>query len=291
MQLSHEIPTKTRFATYCFLSLTSVATFQIRPSGDANVAVQLLWITLPFLATLVFHTINDHASDSRRKVVEPSPPSSYTIPLSVSLVLLGQIAIWTRTYLGIPPTFATANGADVQACTLHFAMSFWVLSECEFMCAYWNSRLRDEPFDLVALEASVHPANLDWTFTTCRDCISYRTPCQVYIPPRNGWWSLEALFGLPLDLVYLICFTWVGMVCLLYPIKCFVNPDPNGDTFPIKNEFLGVFFTPRSSFFMWIDVALQRPIRLINRMLFELMVDGVKRARVWWNGRNRRGGE
>jgi hypothetical protein len=265
------------------LSLTSVATFQICPSGDADVAVQLLWMTLPFIATLIFHTINDHTSNSRPKFVEPSPPSSYTIPLSVSLVLLGQIAIWTRTYLGVPPTFATANGADVQAYTLHFAMSFWVLSECEFMRAYWNFRLRDEPFNLVTLEASLHPANLDWTFTTCRDCISYRTPCQVYIPPRNGWWSLEALLGLPLDFVYLICFTWVGMACLVYPVKRFANPDLEGDTFPIKGEFMGVFFTPRSSAFMWIDVALQRPVRLANRMLFEAVVEGGRRAWKSWS--------
>lgn len=288
--LSYKTPAYTRFATYCFLCLLSVAIFQIRPAGNADIAVHLLWMTIPFIFTLIFYTVNDHSSDVSPRYVDPSPPSSYTIPLSTSLILLGQIAIWTRTYLGIPPTFATPNGADVQACILHFAMSFWILSECEYIrLYYWHARLRDRPLNLITLRDSIASANFDWTFTVSRDCCSYRVPCQVNMPPRNGWWSLEALFGVPLDFFYIIAFTWVGMVCLVYPVKRFANPDPDGDAFPIRYALVEVFFTPRSYFFNWLDIILQRPVRLVNRMLFELVAEGLKRALDWWRRRGVRG--
>jgi hypothetical protein len=109
------------------------------------------------------------------------------------------------------------------------------------------------------------------------------------MPPWDGWWSLEALLGAPLDIFYMISFTWVGMVCLLYPVKRFANPDPNGDSFTMKNEFMGVFFTSRSCWFICLDFALQRPVRLVNRMLFELVAEGIKRALGRWRRRGLHG--
>ena len=95
--------------------------------------------------------------------------------------------------------------------------------------------------------------------------------------------------GVPLDIFYMISFTWVGMVCFLYPVKRFANPDPNGDSFTVKNEFMGVFFTPRSYWFIYLDFALQRPVRLVNRMLFELVAEGIKRALDQWRQRDLHG--
>ena len=295
----YEIPTKTRFAVYCLLSLQSVSLFQMRPLRDADIDVQLLcivlpaqliWMALPLVFVLMFYSINDHSSndanDQGPKYVDPSPPTSYTILLSMTLIHLGQIAIWTRTYLGSPPTFAKDISAIIQECTLHFAMSFWVISECEYIRAYWHSHLQEWPVTLITLLFSIPSANFDHDFLVYRDCFSYWWPCQYYMPPRDGWWSLEALLGVPLDIFYMISFTWAGMVCLLYPVKRFANPDPNGDTFTVKNEFMGVFFTPRSYWFIYLDFALQRPVRLVNRMLFELVAEGIKRALDQWRQRD-----
>jgi hypothetical protein len=133
----YEIPTKTRFAVYCLLSLQSVSLFQMRPLRDADIDVrllcialpaQLIWMALPLVFVLMFYSINDHSSndanDQGPKYVDPSPPTSYTILLSMTLIHLGQIAIWTRTYLGSLPTFAKDISAIIKECTLHFAMSF-----------------------------------------------------------------------------------------------------------------------------------------------------------------------
>jgi hypothetical protein len=181
----YEIPTKTRFAVYCLLSLQSVSLFQMRPLRDADIDVRLLWIALPaqliwmalpLVFVLRFYSINDHSSndanDQRPTYVDPSPPTSYTILLSMTPFHLGQIAIWTRTYLGSPPTFAKDISAIIQECTLHFAMSFWVLSECEFVRAYWHSHLQEWPVTLITLPFSIPSANFDHDFLVSRDCFS-----------------------------------------------------------------------------------------------------------------------
>lgn len=43
----YEIPTKTRFAVYCLLSLHSVFYFQIRPLREETIAAGHLWFTIP----------------------------------------------------------------------------------------------------------------------------------------------------------------------------------------------------------------------------------------------------
>ena len=288
----YEIPTKTRFAYYCLISLHSVSLFQMRPLREETIAAGFLWFTIPahllwmafpLFSVLRFYSINDYSVDANGHLlprqVDPSPPTSYTIILAMTLVNLGQIAIWTRTYLGVPPTFPKDLSAVVQECTLHFAMAFWVLSEYEYMRAYWHSRLQEWPVKIVTLLKSILSANLDHTFIVSRDCCSYRRPCQYYVPPRDGWWSLEALCGIPLDLFYIISFHWVAMVCLLYPVERFADLGSKRDTFSIANQFTGVFFTPRWSWFMFLDLVLQRPVRLVNRMLFESTAKGVKRSR------------
>ena len=160
----YEIPTKTRFAYYCLISLHSVAFFQMRPLREETIAAgfrwfmipaHLLWMAFPLFSVLRFYTINDHSVDANGHLlprqVDPSPPTSYTILLTMTLVHLGQIAIRTQTYLGTPPPFPKDIRALIQECTLHFAMSFWVLSECEYMRAYWYSRLQGRRFNLITL--------------------------------------------------------------------------------------------------------------------------------------------
>jgi len=245
-------------------------------------------------SVLRFYSVNDHSIDANGHLlprqVDPSPPTSYTILLTMTLVHLGQIAIWTQTYLGVPPAFPKDLSAVVQECTLHFAMAFWMISECEFLRAYWHSRLQEWPVNLITLLQSIPRANFDLSFLVSRECCRYRRPCQYYRPPRDGLTHLELLCRAPLDLFDIMAFTWVGMVCLLYPVKRFANPGPNGDTFPIPDGFLGgVFFTPRSNWFILLDVALQRPVRLLNRMLFESATDGIKGALGWWTRRGLHG--
>ena len=301
MSSRYEIPTKTRFAVYCLLSLHSVLLFQLRPLRGETIAVVLLWILVPahlfwmafpLIFVSRFYLVNDHSYDANGRLpryVDPSPPTLYTILLSMTLVHLGHIAIWTRIYLGTPPAVVEDLSAVVQECTLHFAISFWVLSECEYMRAYWHSRLQDWPVNLIALLKSIPLANFDQTFLGSRDCCSYQRQCQYYMLPRDGQTSIGAVCRGLLDLFDIMAFTWMDLVCLLYPVKRFANPGPNGVTFSIANRCFGVFFTPRSDWFILLDIALQRPVRLLNRMLFESAVEGVKRGLDLWRQRGQRG--
>ena len=51
---------------------------------------------------------------------------------------LGQLATWTQVHFTIPPT-NTESDTDIQACFIHFTMSFYILSDCEFYRLYGQS--------------------------------------------------------------------------------------------------------------------------------------------------------
>lgn len=79
-------------------------------------------------------------------------PPTYTAPICAVLVLLRQLSTWTQTYLTTPP-IDTRNGSStvIQAHVIHFAMSFYVLSECEYYRIYWMGHRKDQPITFRSL--------------------------------------------------------------------------------------------------------------------------------------------
>lgn len=69
-------------------------------------------------------------------------------------------------------------------------------------------------------------------------------------------------------------FYFLGMACLNLPIQSLVNPNPEG--YSMLSQFRGVLFTPKNFFAILAEIHLQRPIRLLNRMLFWTIVGFVK---------------
>jgi hypothetical protein len=275
-----EVLTKARFATYCLLSLTSVAVFRSKPSEDTKVVVQLLWAAIPFLATVIFHGINDFVNGRHIECTEACIPHYYAAPISIVLVVLGQFATWTQSHL-VAATTTMDRGIDAQACAIHFALSFFLLSECEFYRLYWSAYRQESPLNLSSLFDIIHEANNDRNFEESRDCINYQRP---YAQIRGDCMSRET-FKQYLEYSLHGAFSHlVAMACLNYPIKRLVNPDPKGDSFPLSAQFLEVFFTPKHQILLWLDIQLQRPIRLLNRMLLWSIVEMAEKAwRVWDN--------
>ncbi len=204
----------------------------------------------------------------------------YTAPLSVVLVLLGQLAIWTRVHLTIPPT-GIESRTNIQECVIHFTMSFFILSECEFCRLYWTTHRRNESLTFRSLFDAYCAADKDLDFEQSRDCMTYHFLVPyLELPPRNGWFSRDALTRHGVDMfVYFAPFHLVGMAFLCYPLKRLVNPDPDGDRFPLGFAMWWMLFNPTNSFAFVLGMKLQRPIRLLNRILFWSIVDGV--GKVW----------
>jgi hypothetical protein len=275
-----EAPTKVRFATYCLLSLGSVAIFQFTPSDDTNCAMQLLWLASPCVAIIVVYMINNLVNKRSTAYMDSCLHPIYTAPISAVLVLLGQLAIWTRAYLTTPPT-DIESGTDIQACVIHFAMSFYVLSECEFYRLYWTTHRYDQPLNFRSLFEAFCAADQDPAFEQSRDCFSYHFAVpHLEFPPRDGWFSHDTFMRLIVDMfVFTIPFHVVGMACLSYPIKRLANPDLNDDKLPLAFAMWRAFFSPTNSFSFVLGVKLQRPIRLLNRILFWSIVDCI--GRVW----------
>jgi hypothetical protein len=284
-----EIPTKARFATYCLLSLTSVATFQGKPSKDSIIAVQLLWATIPFIATAIFHIIYDFVNGRCIKCTEARVPQFYAATVSMVLVIVGQFATWTQSYLAVATTTMDPD-TNAQARVIHFAMSFYILSECEFYRLYWITHRRERPFNLKSLFDTIYEADNDRNFEESRDCISYHfTIPHLKFPPRDGWMSRQTFKRYLVDPLCTAFYHLVAMACLNYPIKRLANPDPEGDSFPLPAQFLEVLFTPKHRIFLWLDIKLQRPIRLLNRMLFWSIVECMERAWSRWDNTDIKG--
>jgi len=292
---SFRAPSTARFVTYCLLSLTSVAIYYIRPSKDTSLFMRVVWGTLPGIASVVFYMIymiNNFVNRRSAPPAEPRPPPDYTVALSQALVLLGQLAIWTQIYLAVPTT-ATDHSTDIQVCAIHFAMSFCFLSECEYYRRHSQMHQPRQPFDdLRLLVGIIRAANHDPSYKESRDTVNYsfvRPHWQLEFPPRLGWLSRHTCERHLVDLLSLLSFQ-VGLACLNYPIKRLANHGPNGDRFPLPGLGANVFFTPRLAIFGALDLFLQRPMRLFNRMLFWWIVDCLQRARRWWNSTDRHEG-
>jgi hypothetical protein len=254
-----EAPTKVRFATYCLLSLLSVAIFQFTTSDDINCAMQqLLCLATPCIVMIGAYMINKHINKHSTTHMDSCLHPLYTAPLSAVLIFLGQFAIWTRVHLTIPPT-DIGSGPHIQECAIHFAMSFYVLSECEYHRLYWTTHRHG-----IALEQS-------------RDCVSYySTRLILEYQPRNGRLSRIPFFiRHAVDAFLFIVPFLVGLICLGYPIKRLANPDLEDSENPLRAALVALF-TPTNFFSSTLLIQLQRPIRLLNRILFWAIVDCIR---------------
>jgi hypothetical protein len=259
-----EAPTKVRFATYCLLSLLSVAIFQFTTSDDINCAMQqLLCLATPCIVMIGAYMINNHINKHSTTSMDSCLHPLYTAPLSAVLVFLGQLAIWIRVHLTIPPT-DIESGPHIQERAIHFAISFYVLSECEYHRIYWITHRHG-----IALEQS-------------RDCVSYYSarPIVEY-PPRGSWLSHVPFFIRHLVDAFLFTVPFlVGLICLRYPIKRLTNPDLEDSEIPLKAALL-VLFNPTNRFSCFLLLQLQRPVRLLNKILFWWIVDCIRGLWKW----------
>ncbi|KAF2131851.1 hypothetical protein P153DRAFT_382744 [Dothidotthia symphoricarpi CBS 119687] len=230
-----KIPTKARFATQCLQSLISVAVFQIQPSKDTNIAMRLLWIAILPITTAILHIMDDIVNGRFGKCTEACLPQSYAVPVSMMLVALGHLAMWAQSYFTVATT-TIDRGIDAQRCALHFAMAFFILSECEFYRLYWMAHRRESHFNLSSLFDTISQANHDPDFEESRDCIFYHF--TIPHPPRDGWMSRQGFKWWVKELLCTAIFYFVGMACLNYPVKRLANPDPEGDSFPLSSQFL-----------------------------------------------------
>jgi hypothetical protein len=272
-----EAPTKVRFATYCLLSLLSVAIFQFTTSDDINCAMQqLLCLASPCIVMIGAYMINNHINKHSTTYMDSCLHPLYTAPISAVLVFLGQLAIWTRVHLTIPPTDIESS-THIQECVIHFAMSFYVLSECEYYRLYWTTHRHGQPLNFGSLFEVYCTADGDRDFEQSRDCISYQSarPILEY-PPRNGW-LFHVTFSIRhvVDILLFSVPFLVGLICLGYPIKRLANPDLDDGDIPLKAALLALF-TPTNFFSCILLSKLQRPIRLLNRILFWSIVDCIR---------------
>lgn len=275
-----EAPTKVRFASYCLLSLASVAVSHFT-HDNTNCAIQLLWLAGACFAAVGFAAYMD-------STLHPS----YTAPICAVLVLLSQLATWTQTYLTIPPTdTGSGSSTTTQAYVIHFAMSFYVLSESEHCRLYWITHRKGQPLTFRSLFDAYFAADHDPAFEQSKDCISYIYHFEV--PGIELPLSRETLKWLIVDL-FLFHFPFIFIwSCLSYPVKRLANPDLDDENLALVDSFMaGVLFTPKDTFasvpktfLVTVGLYLQRPIRLFNRLLFWSIVDFTEYVWQWWNPR------
>ncbi|KAF1979130.1 hypothetical protein BU23DRAFT_563365 [Bimuria novae-zelandiae CBS 107.79] len=263
-----ETPTNTRFVTYCIVSLICVAIFQIRANASVDVLPTVLWfIPAPFALWQIFSAMDHYAYDRRCCVqgsTTPCPQVLCIVQLALLLPLLGQVATWIQTFLAV--TVDDANlGADVQACAIHFALPFLVVFECEFYRMYWIDQGRELPLPYSAIFRAIREANQDGNFEESRDCIGYAfTVPESEISQRemSGWFP-PRWHGI--DAADLILFHVMGMQLFgLISRPLLGIPEPDS----VLLTVFQIFYTARYPSSILLCVLLQRPIRLLARMIF-----------------------
>jgi hypothetical protein len=272
-----QAPTKVRFATYCLLSLLSIAIFRFTTSDDINCAMQqLLCLATPCIVIIGAYMINNLIDKHSTTYMDSCLHPLYTAPISAVLVFLGQLAIWTRVYLTIPPT-DIGSDTYIQECVIHFAMSFYVLSECEYYRLYWTTHRHGQPLNFRSLFEAYWAADRDLDFQQSRDCISYHFAMPILEDlSSDSWLSRDTFMRHVVDVFVLyIPFYMVGLVCIGYPIKRLANPDLDDGERLLKAALLALF-TPTNLFSCFLVFQLQRPIRLLNRILFWSIVDCIR---------------
>ena len=273
--MSHQLvgpPTPTQqaqFAKYCLLSFVAVSVFQCKPSGDANALVTLIWGNTPFITSTAIHALN------RIGCIKTRLSQQYTALVSLTLLGLGQFATWIPIYL------AKECGTGRQVCAIHFALSYVILSECEYYRLSWETHNRNRPFNLKSVLAASQDAEMDLEFRERCDYVSYGFLEIPVLRPEDGWLCRRSFMDFIPHLVQAGIF-YFASGCLNYFVKRLANPNLHGDNFPLGvEEYYHVFFTPRRWIYSLLDLLFQRPTRVLNGMLFWSIRRWVDRA---WNG-------
>ena len=151
--------------------------------------------------------------------------------------------------------------SNAQAWSIHFALFFIVLSECE------HYRIYLQRFNTSFLETLVW-ANTDKGYEESRDAFSY------WLTGLPGSWA-PSLDLPPLGLLVnfmrvavVFCLFLVVLALLNYPIKRFANPDPASTDLVQLAGGREVFFSSDKWWLHVVAIYFLRPMRLLNRMLF-----------------------
>jgi hypothetical protein len=246
------------YSILCLLSLVSVAIYQ----------ACLRW---PALRSPSFVVLPVLISAAVRSCFSPRkrPSHIYCIPLSVLMVSLGHttMAIQKNTKLADP----TMHSPKAQAWAIHFALSFCLLSDCEFYRQYIKARKLNSNLTGI-ITASFH-ANLDTKFKMCRDAFGY----SIRMPGGDFSVLETAKATIYHTLFFLVFFAACG--CLNYPIKRMANPDPQGESLVHLLTGRNILFTSDDGWVALMEyLFLQRPVRLLNTILFWGGVDLIKNS-------------
>lgn len=271
-------PTPTQqaqFAKYCLLSFVAVSVFQCKPSGDANALVTLIWGNTPFITSTAIHALN------RIGCIKTRLSQQYTALVSLTLLGLGQFATWIPIYL------AKECGTGRQVCAIHFALSYIILSECEFYRLCWETHNGNRPFNLNSVLAASQDASKDPDFDERYDYTSYGFLKIPVLRPEDGWLCRRSFMHFIMPLIQAGIFHLVSG-CLNYLVKRLANPNLHSDNFPLGiEEYYHVFFTPRRWIYSLLDLLFQQPTRVLNGMLFWSIKRWVDRAwNTWCNRRS-----
>jgi hypothetical protein len=257
-------PTRCRYSILCLLSLISVALYQTFIRWPALCPPSFI-----FLPVIISAAVRSCFSPRKR------PSHRYCIPLSVLMVSLGRttVAIQKNTTIADP----TIHPPVAQAWAIHFALSFCLLSECEYYRQYIKSKKLNP--NLTGFITASCRANLDIKFKVRRDAFSYSIRM-----PHGDLSIMETSKATIYHLLFSLVF-FAACGCLNYPIKRMANPNNQG-------ESLVHLLTGRNILFMsddgWVALMefmiLQRPVRLLNITLFWSGIELTKRAWAKWKG-------
>ncbi|KAF2797892.1 hypothetical protein K505DRAFT_396808 [Melanomma pulvis-pyrius CBS 109.77] len=232
-------PTAFTYSTLCLLSVLSAAIHQIL----VHRGPLLPFSKQPPVARLLH------------------PSISYPITLDSVVVFLQKHAA-----IGDP----TPHHSNAQIWAIHFAASFFVLSGCEYYRHYLEFKQLE--CNLEGLLAALFRANLDDAFRESRDAFNY----MIRMPGDPSFTrNIRAAIHHPP--FYFLFYVAAG--CFNYLIKRMANPSSLGEDFMSLASGSNVFFTSANKWVAFLDFfVLQRPVRLLNRLLFWGCVDLVKRA-------------
>jgi hypothetical protein len=180
-------------------------------------------------------------------------------------MLLGKVAAALIKQSNMATDTATFSSQNLQEGTIHFALSFLVLSECELYRRCFRARkIAYERVETTTILKTLLRANLNPDFEERRDAFSYYD-FPISWPTLPSWNSLVSFNAI--KQIFLFVGFHVALGCLSYPIKCLVNPGQAGNDFYI---FCGlhVLFTSEDVRLVFLGFLLLRPLRWLNRMLF-----------------------
>lgn len=103
----------------------------------------------------------------------------------------------------------------------------------------------------------------------------YTWPEELSLGPPDGFLSIDCVKRI--TIVYLlVSLYYITLGCLSHFVKRFANPDPTSSYLPIMGA-KDVLFTTHVFGGHVVQLILQRPIRLLNRMLFWMCVGWIEK--------------